>query len=266
MSEFKQNLKGKVAIITGSSRGIGASIAHRFAAHGADVVVNYVASGTAAKELAKDITKQHGMKAITIQADVSNDQDVARLFEETKKQLRRIDIVMSNAGIEHFNDLASVTSAEIDRVFAINVKGQFFVAQQCGKHMSPGGRLMLMSSISAVMGVPNHAIYAASKAAITGLVKCLAWDLGSKQITVNCIAAGGVKSDMYFENSRKYIKNSEDMTWEEIDARIAAWSPLGRVGMPDDVAGVVALLASEEAGWITGQTVHVSGGAHMGTA
>ena len=101
---------------------------------------------------------------------------------------------------------------------------------------------------------------------MTGLVKCLAWDLGPKNITVNCIAAGGVKSDMYLENSRKYVKGGDDLTWDEIDARIAAWSPLGRVGMPEDVAGVVALLASEEAGWITGQTVHVSGGAHMGTA
>ena len=103
---------------------------------------------------------------------------------------------------------------------------------------------------------------------MTGLVKCLAWDLGPKNITVNCIAAGGVKSDMYLENARKYVKGggADDLTWDEIDARIAAWSPLGRVGMPDDVAGVVALLASEEAGWITGQTLHVSGGAHMGTA
>ncbi len=101
---------------------------------------------------------------------------------------------------------------------------------------------------------------------MTGLVKCLAWDLGPKNITVNCIAAGGVKSDMYLENSRKYLKGGDELTLEEIDARIAAWSPLGRVGMPDDVAGVVALLASEEAGWITGQTLHVSGGAHMATA
>ncbi len=117
-------------------------------------------------------------------------------------------------------------------------------------------------------GVPRHAIYAASKAAVTGLVKCLAWDLGAapRNITVNCIAAGGVKSDMYYENARKYVKGSEDMSWEEIDARIAAWGPLGRVGMPDDIAGAVALLVSEEAGWITGQTLHVSGGAHMGTA
>ena len=154
--------------------------------------------------------------------------------------------------------------------------------------MEPGGRLILMSSISSIMvpappsspipssppyqqltgtqGVPRHAIYAASKAAVTGLVKCLAWDLGPKNITVNCIAAGGVKSDMYTENSRKYLKGGDTLSWDEIDARIAAWSPLNRVGMPDDIAGAVALLVSQEAGWITGQTVHVSGGAHMGTA
>lgn len=97
-------------------------------------------------------------------------------------------------------------------------------------------------------------------------MKCLAWDLGPKNITVNCIAAGGVKSDMYTENSRKYVQGGDELGWDEIEARIAAWSPLGRVGVPEDVAGAVALLARGEAGWITGQTLHVSGGAHMGTA
>lgn len=101
---------------------------------------------------------------------------------------------------------------------------------------------------------------------MTGLVKCLAWDLGPRNITVNCIAAGGVKTDMYAANSRRYLPGGDQLSADEIDARIAAWSPLGRVGMPDDVAGVVALLASPEAGWITGQTLHVSGGAHMATA
>ncbi|KAG7287295.1 hypothetical protein NEMBOFW57_006803 [Staphylotrichum longicolle] len=253
MADFKQDLRGKAAI-------------GKLAAHGADVVVNYVFSAPGAEKLAKQIRDEHGVRAITVQADVSNDQDVARQFVETKKQLGRIDIVMSNAGIEHFGDLDKVTGAEIDKVFSVNVKGQFFVAQQAGQHMETGGRLILMSSISSIMGVPRHAIYAASKAAVTGLVKCLAWDLGPKNITVNCIAAGGVKSDMYYENSRKYIKGGDALGWDEIDARIAAWSPLGRVGMPDDVAGAVALLAGEEAGWITGQTLHVSGGAHMGTA
>ncbi|KAL1638334.1 hypothetical protein SLS56_000142 [Neofusicoccum ribis] len=259
-----KNLTGKVAIVTGSSRGIGASIALKLASHGADVVINYHSSVKAADAIAAKARDEHGVRAISIKADVSNQEDIARLFETTKKELGRIDIVMSNSGIEHFGNIDDVKGEEIDKVLAVNVKAQYFVAQQAHKHLEEGGRLILISSVSAVMGFPRHAIYSASKAAVTGMVKCLAWDFGARKITVNCVAPGGVKSDMYAEAGKDYFPGN--LSAEEIDAKVSQMSPLRRVGFPEDVAGVVALLASEEAQWLTGQTIHVSGGAHMATS
>lgn len=115
-------------------------------------------------------------------------------------------------------------------------------------------------------GVPRHALYSASKAAITGMVKCLALDFGPRKITVNCIAPGGIKSDMYTEAAKDYFPGGEHMTAEEIDEKVSGMSPMGRPGFPDDIAGVVALLASPESQWMTGQTFHVNGGAHMATS
>ncbi|KAK8190443.1 uncharacterized protein BKA78DRAFT_332087 [Phyllosticta capitalensis] len=259
---LSKTLSDKVAIVTGSSRGIGASVALRLAQHGASVTINYVSSASRAEEVAEK-ARSLGVKAITVKADVTKKEELAQLFERTKKELGRVDIVMSNSGIEHFGSLSDVKEDEIDAVFAVNVKAQYFVAQMAEKHMEDGGRLMLISSVSAVMGVPRHAIYAASKAAIIGMTKCLAWDFGSRGITVNCIAPGGVVTEMYEQQSKNYIPGGADMSMEEINARISKWSPLGRPGYPDDVAGVVALLSSPEAQWLTGQTFHVSGGAHM---
>ncbi|KAJ5378780.1 hypothetical protein N7509_011899 [Penicillium cosmopolitanum] len=158
----------------------------------------------------------------------------------------RLDIVVSNSGIEHFGSLTEVTGADIDAVFAVNVKGQYFVAQQAYKHMADFGRVMLTSSISAVKGVPET---------------CM--DFGPRNITVNCIAAGGVKTDMYTEMSAKYIPGGADMSEGEIEAMLSKWSPLGRVGLPEDVSGVAALIASPDSQWLTGQTFQVSGGAYM---
>ncbi|KAK4198236.1 putative tetrahydroxynaphthalene reductase [Triangularia verruculosa] len=266
MDEYSGNLEGKVAIVTGSARGIGASIVTTLAQHGCAVVINYVNSERAAKTLGRRLNKEYDVATYSIQADISKPEEVAMLFEQTVKTMGKPDIVVCNAGVEHFGDLGSVTPEEIDHVFDTNVKGQFYVAQQAERFMKEGGRLILTSSISAVMGMPRHAIYAASKAAVTGMTKCLAWDLGKKKITVNCIAPGGVKSDMYLRNAKEYVKDGREMTMEDIDAQLSSWSPLGRVGIPDDIAGAVALLVSDEAGWITGQTLHVSGGAHMATA
>lgn len=260
-SETK-SLAGKVALVTGSSRGIGAAIALRLAEHGANIVVNYVSSAAAAEVVASK-ARNLGVEAITIKADVSSGQEIAAMFQKAKAEFGGIDIVMSNSGIEHFGNLDEVKEEEIDRVLGVNVKAQFMVAQQAHKHLNDSGRLILISSISAVMGIPNHALYSASKAAIQGMVKSLAWDFGKRNITVNCIAPGGVKTDMYAEAAAKYLPGGENMTLEEIDAKISEWSPMGRPGLPADIAGVVALLASPEAQWITGQTMHASGGAHM---
>ncbi|KAI4599102.1 hypothetical protein KJ359_002059 [Pestalotiopsis sp. 9143b] len=260
-----QPLLGKVAVVTGSSRGIGAAIAFKLASFGADVVVNYVSSASAAEAVAA-AARKHGVRAACIKADVSKRDEIASLFNQTISELGRLDVVMSNSGIEHFGDVEAVQEEEIDKVLAVNVKAQYFVAQEAYKHLTDGGRLILISSISAVWGVPRHAIYSASKAAITGMVKCLAHDFGPRKITVNCIAPGGIKSDMYVAAAKDYYPGGDKLTAEEIDEKVSAMSPMGRPGLPEDIAGVVALLASPESQWLTGQTFHVSGGAHMATS
>ncbi|KAJ5306173.1 hypothetical protein PENANT_c024G03691 [Penicillium antarcticum] len=262
VSSAFQDLTGKVALVTGSSRGIGAATALRLAQRGASVAVNYFTSAQAAEDVAEHI-RSCGVKAILVKADVSQEADIKLLFQTVVDELGRIDVVFSNSGIEHFGALPAVAGEEIDHVFAVNVKAQFFVAQQSHKHMADHGRLILMSSVSAQKGFPGHAIYAASKAAIQGMVRCLAFDFGSRNITVNAIAPGGVKTDMYKEAAAKYFPGGEDMTEAEIDDSVSKWSPLGRPGIPEDISGVVALLASADSQWLTGQTFQVSGGAYM---
>ncbi|KAH0370214.1 hypothetical protein KCU65_g2630, partial [Aureobasidium melanogenum] len=261
-STINKSLAGKVALVTGSSRGIGAAIALHLASHGASIVINYVSSTTAAEEVANQ-ARAFGVKAITIQADVSDSSQIKTMFETTITEFGKLDIVMSNSGIEHFGELTEVTSEDIDRVLGVNVKAQFMVAQQAYKFLSDGGRLILISSVSAVMGFPNHALYSTSKVAIQGMTKSLAWDFGARNITVNCIAPGGIKTDMYAAAAAKYIPGGDKMTIEEIDDKVSMWSPLGRPGFPDDIVGIVALVAIEEAQWITGQTLHVNGGTYM---
>ncbi|KAJ5833759.1 hypothetical protein N7474_002070 [Penicillium riverlandense] len=259
-----KDLTGKVAVVTGASRGIGAGIAIKLSQRGANIAINYVsdASASAAESVAAQI-RSAGVRALVVQADVSDEAEVRTLFETVNREFGRLDIVVSNAGIEFFGDVGSVTGEDIDRVFAVNVKGQYFVAQEAYKYMAEYGRVMLTSSISAVKGVARHAVYAASKAAVQGMTKCLAVDFGKRNITVNCIAAGGVKTDMYTEMAGNYVPGSDKMTPEQIDAAIGKWSPLGRPGEIEDVAGVVSLIASPESQWLTGQTFQVSGGAHM---
>ncbi|KAM0329899.1 hypothetical protein ACHAQA_004064 [Verticillium albo-atrum] len=261
-ASMTKTLSGKVALVTGSSRGIGAAIATRLASHGANLVINYVASAAAAEAVVAKI-RGLGVEAIAVQADVSKPAEIKRMFNEAKAKFGRLDVVMSNSGIEHFGDLTSVTEEEIDRVLAVNVKAQYVMAQQAFEHLTDNGRLILISSTSAVVGFPRHALYGASKAAIQGMVRSLAWDFGRRKITVNCIAPGGVKTDMYAEAAAKYLKGGENMTVEEIDDRISDWSPMSRPGLPDDIAGIVSLLASPEAQWITGQTLHANGGSYM---
>ncbi|KAJ5795108.1 hypothetical protein N7457_001707 [Penicillium paradoxum] len=257
-----RDLAGKVAIITGSSRGIGAAIALKFAHRGADIAINYVSNAAAAESVAEQIRAQ-GVRALVCKADVSQQEQVQTMFETVHREFGRLDIAVSNSGIEHFGDLSEVTGSEIDAVFAVNVKGQYFVAQQAYRFMNDFGRVILTSSISAVKGVPRHAVYAASKSAVQGMTKCLAVDFGSRNITVNCIAAGGVKTDMYTEVAGKYIPGGEKMNAQQIDEALSKWSPLGRPGEVEDVAGVASLIASPESQWLTGQTWHVSGGACM---
>jgi len=263
-------LAGKVALITGSGRGMGRQNAIELASRGADLVINYSSSAKSAEEVVKTINDMD-RKAIAIQADISQPSQIASLFEQAMNHYGHIDIVVSNSGLEHFGNVDDVTPEEFDRIFAVNTRGQFLVAQQAHKHLSVGGRLILLSSISAqAKGVRNHALYAGSKAAVEAFARCLAIDFGDKRITVNAIAPGGVKTAMYTEAARKYIPGAEggpngEGRWsdEKVEEVVAKLSPLNRVAVPDDIARVVAFLASEDGGWINGQTIDISGGAAM---
>ena len=194
-------LAGKVALITGSGRGIGKGMALELALRGASIVINYAKSADKANQVVKEIIKL-GSKAIAIKADVSVPEETFKMFEQAVAHFGHLDIVISNSGTEVWAKEEDVTVADFDYIFNINCRGQFFVAQQGLKYLGQGGRIILMSSIAASMsGIPNHALYAGSKAAIEGFTRSFAVDCGEKGITVNAIAPGGIKTDMYDENS-----------------------------------------------------------------
>ncbi|PGH19880.1 hypothetical protein AJ80_03799 [Polytolypa hystricis UAMH7299] len=257
------SLHGKIALVTGSGRGIGSGIAIELGRRGASVVVNYSKSADAANGVVSQI-QQAGSQAIAIQADISNPDSIKTLFEAAVSHFGGLDIVVSNSGIEHFGSIEEVTPEDFDRVFNLNTRGQFFVAQNAYRHLHEGGRLVLMSSISAHVGMRNHALYAGSKCAIEAFGRCLAKDFGTKRINVNVIAPGGVATDMAAEEGWKYIPGA-DPSWslEDIAKKVAAFTPLQRIGTPVDIARVVAALVGEDGGWVNGQTITISGGAGM---
>ena len=250
------SLEGKVALVTGAGRGIGKGIALELARRGASVVVNYVSSAGPAQEVVKEIESyNNGARAIAIQADVSKVSEIHRLFEEAKAAFGRLDIVMSNSGTESWDHVLDVTEEKYDHVFNLNARAQFFVGQAAYKHLEKNGRLILMTSIAAgLMGVKNHALYNSSKMAVIGLVKAFATDFGDKGITVNGVAPGGIKSDMFTQNAWHYIPGGQpDWPAEKIERLMAEHCPLGRCAVPEDVARVVAFLASEDGGWVNGE-------------
>jgi 3-oxoacyl-[acyl-carrier protein] reductase len=250
------SLEGKVALITGAGRGIGRGCALELGKRGCSVVVNYVASKEAAEEVVKEILGyNNGAKAVAIQADVSKVSEIDRLFLEAKKELGKIDIVMSNSGTESWNKTEEITEEIFDHVFNLNARAQFFVGQAAYKYLEPNGRVILMSSIAAgLMGVKNHALYNASKMAVIGLVKAFATDFGDRGITVNGVAPGGIKSDMFVKNAWHYIPGATpEWPADKIEKMAADHCPLGRVAVPEDVARVVAFLASGDGGWVNGK-------------
>ncbi|KAK5993543.1 Hydroxynaphthalene reductase-like protein Arp2 [Cladobotryum mycophilum] len=254
-------LDGKVALVTGSSRGIGRGIALHLAACGANVIINYVKSATAAEEVVAEI-KAMGRKSVAIQADVSIFEDIQRLFDEAERAMGKLDIVMSNSGTECFADLEETTPELYDRVMNINTRGQFFVAQQGYMHMNQHGRIILMSSVAAhLRGLKGHSIYSASKAAIEAMVRSFPDDFAPKKVTVNAIAPGGVATQMAVENAYRYTPGGKpDMSLDDIYDGLASICPLGRFGLPVDIAKTVAFLASDDSEWVNGQTIGLTGG------
>jgi tetrahydroxynaphthalene reductase len=257
------SLAGKVALVTGAGRGIGREMALELGRRGAKVVVNYANSESTAEEVVRLIQKS-GSDAVAIKANVSKVPEIVELFQKGKAQWGRLDIVCSNSGVVSFGHVKDVTEEEFDRVFTVNTRGQFFVAREAYKNLEVGGRLILMGSITGqAKMVPRHAVYSASKGAIETFVRCMAIDFADKKITVNAVAPGGIKTDMYHAVCREYIPNGDKLNNEEVDEYAAGWSPLHRVGLPIDVARVACFLASQDGEWINGKVLGVDGGACM---
>lgn len=233
------SLHNKVAIVTGASRGIGRGIALELARRGASIAVNYATSASFAQSVCDEIASlNNGARAIPVQADISQVTEVDRLFQETKRHFGRIDFVMSNSGTESWDKTEEITAEKFDHVFNLNARAQFFAGQAALKYCEEGGRLVLMSSIAAgLMGVKDHALYNSSKMAVIGMVKSFATDFGRKRITVNGVAPGGIKSDMFAQNAWHYIPGgSPEWGKEKIEGLMAEHCPLGRCA----VSGVIA--------------------------
>jgi 3-oxoacyl-[acyl-carrier protein] reductase len=249
------SLHGKVALITGGGRGIGRGCAIEMGKRGASVVVNYVSSQSAAEEVCKIIEGfDNGARAVAIRADVSKVAEIERLFTEAKAAMGRIDIVMSNSGTESWDVTEEITEEKFDHVFSLNARAQFFVGQAAFRNMEDNGRIILMSSIAAgLKGVKNHALYNGSKMAVIGFVKAMATDFGRRGITVNGVAPGGIKSDMFYKNAWRYVNGDPNLSAETVEKMMADHCPLGRCAVPEDVARVVAFLASDDGGWVNGK-------------
>ena len=243
-------LKGKVALVTGASKGIGAGIAQALGAAGAAVVVNYASDAAGAERVVKEIVQRDG-RAIAVQGDVARPEDVERLFARTLQEFGAPDIVVNNAGVFRFDALDAVTPAEFHREFDINVLGALLVTQQAARHFGPaGGSVINVSSVVATHSGPGTVVYAATKAALDSVTRVLARELGPRKIRVNSISPGLTET----EGSRAVG------VFNELAAQIVASTPLGRVGLPEDIAPVAVFLASDEASWITGESLRVAGG------
>ena len=241
-------LKGKIAVVTGASRGIGRGIAERLANDGATVVVNYTKSAGEAEKVVAAI-KDRGGVAMAVQADVSKVGDIRRLFQEAKKAFGRLDILINNAGIFWAKPILETTEEEYDGMFAVNAKGQFFALQEAAKHMADGGRIVNISTGGTKLAFPGISVYGASKAALEFFTKVAAKELGARRITVNTVSPGYTETDML-----------SDPQFRTIGVQA---SPLGRLGTPADIAQVVSFVVSDEAGWITGDTIQAGGGVAM---
>ena len=244
-------LTGKVAIVTGASKGIGASIARHFAAEGAAVVVNYAASRDGADRVVADITTAGG-RAIAVQGDVAKRADIDRLFAETTKAFGAADILVNNAGVFEFGPLEAATEAEFHREFDINVLGTLLATQAAVNQFGPnGGSIINLSSVVATNPPPNSVIYSATKGAVDTLTRALASELGPRKIRVNAIAPGGVET----EGTHRV-----GMIGSDFETELVAGTPLGRLGQPDDIAKVAVFLASDDAAWVSGERIAVAGG------
>lgn len=242
-------LRGKTALVTGGSRGIGRAIAERLAAEGAGVVLSYVVAEQKAAAVVAAITAAGGT-AHAVQADLADPRAAWRLYEEAEQVLGPLDILVNNAGMAPQGLIADLAPGDFDAVVRVNLTGPFLLIQQAARRMRDGGRIVNISTMNTVLAGPGMAPYAASKAGLELLGKVAAFELGSREITVNAVLPGATDTDLWRQN------NPDEAAWPAV-TRITA---LGRIGQPADVAAVVAMLAGPDGRWVTGQAIRASGG------
>jgi 3-oxoacyl-[acyl-carrier protein] reductase len=244
-------LTGKVAIVTGASKGIGAGIAKGLGAAGAAVVVNYASSKEDAERVVAEITRKGG-QAIAIQGDVSKSADVQRLFAETEQAFGALDVLVNNAGVYQFEPIESVTEAEFHREFNTNVLGPILVTQEALKHFRPeSGSIINIGSVASQATPLQSVVYSATKGAVDAITRVLAKELADRKIRVNAINPGGVETEGV---------HRAGIIGSDFEKQMIAGTPLGRLGQPEDIAPIAVFLASEDSGWLTGETLVASGG------
>lgn len=244
-------LANKVAVVTGASKGIGAGIAKALAAEGAAVVVNYASSKEGADKVVAAITGKGG-KAVAVQGDVAKAADVQRVFAATKKAFGRLDVLVNNAGIYNFTPLEGVTEAEFHRQFNTNVLGLILATQEAAKHFGDnGGSVINIGSAVSRLTPPASVVYTATKGAVDAVTGVLANELGSRKIRVNSINPGGVETEGF---------HAQGFAGSEFEKQMIAKTPLGRTGQPTDIGPIAVFLASDDSGWLTGETLLASGG------
>jgi 3-oxoacyl-[acyl-carrier protein] reductase len=243
-------LKNKVAVVTGAAKGIGAGIAKGLAAEGAAVVVNYASSREAADKVVAEI-KANGGKAIAMQGDVAKAADVERLFAETKKAFGRVDVLVNNAGVYDFVPIGEVTEKHFHRLFDTNVLGPILATREAAKYLVEGGSVINIGSVASTSGPAASVVYSATKGALDSVTRVLANELGPRKIRVNSINPGPVETDGY---------HAGGFSGSDFEKGAVAQTPLGRIGRPEDFGPIAVFLASDEAGWLTGETLVASGG------
>jgi 3-oxoacyl-[acyl-carrier protein] reductase len=242
-----ETLKGKIALVTGASRGIGRAIAERLARSGASIAVNYSRNASEAEKVVAAI-KAAGGNAIAIQADIARVPDITRLFDQTIAHFGRLDILVNNAGIIVVKPVSATTEEDFDRIIAVNVKGVFFACQQAANRLADGGRIINLSSSTTARLLPAYGAYVATKGAVEQLTRSLSKEVGARGITVNAISPGPTETELFLN----------DKTPEQIDF-FSKQSDFGRLGRPDDIADAVAFLASDDSRWISGQNIRANG-------
>jgi 3-oxoacyl-[acyl-carrier protein] reductase len=251
MSKLKGKLEGKVAIVTGASKGIGASIAKHLAESGAAVVVNYASSKEGADRVVAEIEGKGG-RAVAVQADIAQAAHVERLFSEAKTAFGRLDIVVNSAGVYEFLPIEQVTEAHFHRQFDLNVLGLLLAAKEAVKQFgAEGGSIVNISSVASTAAPPNASVYSATKAAVDAVTRSLAKELGRRKIRVNAINPGPVETEGF---------KAAGLEESDFRKQVEAQTPLGRIGQPHDIAPAAVFLASSDSAWITGETLHITGG------